>query len=169
LNFLKHRSNSKLLSNPRLTTVENEPATISVQTTFPIQTINRLSEGAVVQDIVTFQDKDIGLSLKVTPRINDDSSVTLHVNTVVEEIIDMVGPTNNQRPETSQRSATTTVVVGNNQTIALGGLLKENRIETEDKVFFLGSIPILGKLFSNKRTQTQTTDLMILITPKIMD
>jgi len=169
LNFLKHRSNSKLLSNPRLTTIENEPATIAVQTTYPIQTINRLSEGAVIQDVVTFQDKDIGLSLKVTPRINDDSSVTLHVSTVVEEIIDLVGPTNNQRPETSQRSATTTVVVGNNQTIALGGLLKENRIETEDKVFFLGSIPILGKLFSNKRTQTQTTDLMILITPKIID
>lgn len=169
LNFLQQRNNSKLLSNPRLTTMENEPATIAVQTTYPIQTINRLSEGAVIQDVVTFQDKDIGISLKVTPRINDDSSVTLRVNPVVEEIIDYVGPTNNQRPVTSQRSANTTVVVGNNQTVALGGLLKENRFETEDRIFLLGSIPILGKLFTNKTMQTTTTDLLILITPRIMD
>lgn len=169
LNFLQQRNNSKLLSNPRLTTQENTPAMITVQTVVPIQTINRFSEGAVVQDIVTFQDKEIGISLKVTPRINADNSVTMQVNPVVEEIIDYVGPTNNQRPVTSQRSVLTTVTVANNETVALGGLLKETKFETEDRIFFLGSIPVLGKVFTNKTTKTGTTDLLIMITPKILD
>ncbi len=168
LNFLQQRSNSKLLSNPRLTTMEDETATIKVQTVIPIQTINRFSEGAVIQDIVTFQDEEVGISLKVTPHINNDSAITLEVNQIVEEIIDYVGSTDNKKPITTKRSVVTTVTVRNNETIALGGLLKETQIEREEKIFLLGSIPILGALFTNRSNETQTTDLLILITPRII-
>jgi len=169
LDFLQQRNKSKLLSNPRLTTLDNETAAIEATTIVPIQTINRFSEGAVIQDIVTFQDKEIGISLRVTPRINDDSTITMNVNPVVEEIIGYAGPTNNQKPITSQRSITTNVTVRNGETLVMGGLLKETIIEKQDKVFLLGSLPILGGLFTHRTKEAATTDLLILITPKILD
>lgn len=169
LSFLKQRNNSKLLSNPRVTTLENDKAVIDIQTVIPIQTINRFSEGAVVQDIVTFQDEEIGISLEVTPRINDDSTITLTVHPVVEEIIGYSGPSENQKPITSKRSLSTNVTVTNRETIVLGGLLKETEIKVEDKMFLLGSIPLLGKLFTHKTSSTQTTDLLIMITPSIIE
>ncbi len=169
MDFLRLRNNSKLLSNPRVTTMEDETATIQISTVIPIQTINRFSEGAVIQDIVTFQDEEVGISLKVNPHIIDDSAITMLVNPIVQEIIGYSGTSPNQKPITSERSVNTTVTVKNNETIALGGLLKETRIEREEKVFLLGSIPILGALFTNRGSEVQTTDLLILITPQIVD
>ena len=169
LDFLARRNNAKLLSNPRLTTIEDETATIQVETVIPIQTINRFSEGAVIQDIVTYQDERVGISLEVTPRVNDDSTVTLRVNPVVSEIVGYTGPINNQKPITSERSITTNVTVKTGETLALGGLLKESSIETNERIFFLGSIPFVGSLFTHKSTEAKTTDLMILITPRILD
>jgi type II secretory pathway component GspD/PulD (secretin) len=169
LDYLQQRSNTKLLSNPRLTTMDNETAEIRIETVIPIQTINRFSEGAVIQDVVTFQDEAVGISLKVTPRINGDSAITMRVTPVVEEIIGYVGTVENKKPITSERTITTTVTVQNNETLVLGGLLKENRLETKDRVFLLGSIPILGSLFTNTSVEDQTTDLLIMITPRIID
>jgi type IV pilus assembly protein PilQ len=169
LDYLSRRNNSKLLSNPRLTTLEGKTATIEVQTIIPIQTINRFSEGAVIQDIVTFQDEEVGISLKVTPRISDDSTVIMQVNPVVEEIIGYSGPADNQKPITSERSINTCVTVKNNETVVLGGLLKETTIENEQKILFLSYIPVIGGLFTHTSTEKKTTDLLILITPRILD
>jgi len=169
LDFLAQRDNSKLLSNPRITTLENEMATIKVQTVIPIQTINRFSEGAVIQDVVTFQDEEVGIRLEVTPRVNDDSTITMLVNPIVQEIIGFSGSSDNQKPITSERAITTNVTVKNKETVVLGGLLKENNIEKEEKIFLLGSIPILGNLFRHKSTERSTTDLLIMITPTILD
>jgi general secretion pathway protein D len=169
LDYLSRRDNSKLLSNPRLTTLAGKTATIRVQTVIPIQTINRFSEGAVIQDIVTFQDEEVGISLKVTPRVSDDSTIIMQVHPVVEEIIGYSGPPNNQKPITSQRSIETSVAVKNNETIALGGLLKETTIENREKVPLLGHIPILGALFTHTAREKTTTDLLILITPRILN
>jgi len=169
MDFLNKRNNAKLLSNPRLTALDNETAVIEIQTVIPIQTINRFSEGAVIQDIVTFQDERVGISLRVTPRINNDSAITMQVNPVVAEIIGYSGPANNQKPITSERSINTTVTVRDNETIVLGGLLKETHFDSVEKVFLLGSIPILGGLFTSHKAETGTTDLLILITPRIID
>ncbi|MEE9442910.1 MAG: secretin and TonB N-terminal domain-containing protein [candidate division Zixibacteria bacterium] len=169
IDFLRQRNNSKLLSNPRVTTLDNEPAKINIETVIPIQTINRFSEGAVIQDIVTFQDEKIGISLEVTPRINNDSTITMRVHPIVEEIIGYTGPAENQKPITSRRSITTTVTVKNNETIALGGLLKESQIENQSKIFLLSEIPFLGSLFTHNTKEIKTTDLLILLTPRIID
>ena len=169
IDFLEQRGSSKLLSNPRVTTMDGEPASIHIQKVIPIQTINRFSEGAIIQDIVSYQDLEVGISLQVTPHIGDDSTITMEVKPVVEEIIGYTGNPNDLRPITSKRSVNTTVTVKNNETVALGGLLKESQIENEEKVFLLGHIPILGGLFTHRTTENQTTDLLILITPIIMD
>jgi general secretion pathway protein D len=170
LDLLNQSGNSKLISDPHLSTLENHEAEIKVQTVVPIPTINRFTEGAAVQDILTFQDEDVGISLKVTPRIVGDGRITLDVLPVVEDIIGFSGPADNQKPITTLRSIKTTITVADGETAALGGLLKDDIIKQEQKVPLLGSIPLLGRfLFTNTSEEKATTDLMILITPHIVD
>ncbi|MFZ5981218.1 MAG: type II secretion system protein GspD, partial [Candidatus Zixiibacteriota bacterium] len=169
LDFLKQDDNTKLISDPHITTLENHEAEIKIETIVPIQTINRFSEGAVIQDIVTFQDEEIGISLKVTPRINEAGLITLEVNPVVEDIIGYAGSDDNRKPITSSRSIKTRITVNDGESIALGGLLKEDEIKSEQKLPLLGYIPILGKLlFTHTTTEKAKTDLIILITPRIL-
>ncbi len=169
LDLLEQSGNSKLISDPHITTLENHEAEIKVETVIPIATINRFTEGAAVQDIVTFQDEEVGISLKVTPRITGDGRITIDVNPTVEDIIGFSGPAENQKPITASRSIRTRITVADGETAALGGLLKEDEIVQRHKIPVLGSIPLLGGLlFTNTSTDKTTTDLIILITPRIM-
>ncbi len=168
LNYLATQTNSKLLSNPKVTTLDNQAAKITVATTIPLQTLNRFTEGAVVQDIVSFQDKEFGIILDVTPRINDDSTITLRVVPTVEDIISFTGPANNQRPITSKRSVETQVRMKDGETMVIGGLIKDNEVKTVRKVWFFGDIPLLGHLFRSTSKQKNQTDLLIMITPRIV-
>jgi len=169
LDILEQDGNSRLISNPRVTTLENHQAVMKIQTVIPIQTINRFTEGSATSDIVTFQDEEIGLSLTVTPRINEEGTITLDVYPVIEDIIGFNGPQDNQKPITSSRSIRTRVTVKAGETVVLGGLLKESEIESVQRVPLLGHIPIIGKLlFTNKTKETKTTDLVIFITPTIL-
>jgi len=168
LEFLKQDGNSKLISDPRITTLNNNQAEIKVTTVIPIQTINRFSEGGAVQDIVTFQDEEVGIILKVTPHICDDGGIILEVQPTVSEIIGYSGPVDNEKPITSERSVYTRIKVGDGETAVMGGLLKENKIEKVQRIFFFGSLPIVGSLFRHKTTQSSTTDLMIMISPTVI-
>jgi type IV pilus assembly protein PilQ len=169
LDLLNQKGNSKLISDPHITTLENHEAEIKVQTIVPIPTINRFTEGAAVQDILTFQDEEVGITLKVTPRITGDGKIILEVFPKVEDIIGYAGPLDNQKPITTSRSIRTRITVADGETAALGGLLKEDEIIQEQKVPLLGSIPLIGKLlFTNKSEEKTTTDLIILITPHTM-
>jgi len=169
LNYLSDSGKSRLLSDPSVTTSDGKKATISVTTTIPVQTINRFSEGAVIQDIVTFDYKEVGIILNVIPRINEAGRITLVCQPSVEEITGWVGPTNNQQPITTKRSVETEVVVVNGETVVIGGLYKEGKIEKESKLWLLGDIPVLGNLFKSKNTTTNKTDLMIFITPELVE
>ena len=170
LNMLEQNGNSKLLSDPRITTLENHEAVIKIETIIPIATVSRFTEGSATSDIVTFQDQEVGISLTVTPRINEDGRITLTVFPKVEDIIGYTGPIDSQKPITTSRSIQTTITVNDGETAVLGGLLKEDIIEIEYKVPLLGHIPLLGKLlFTTKKEEKTTKDLIILITPKILE
>lgn len=169
LNLLEQNNKSTLLSDPRITTLENHEAEIKIQTVIPIATINRFSEAGATADILTFEDEEVGIILKVTPRINEDYRITLDVLAVVEDIIGFTGSPESQKPITTMRSVKTTITVNDGESIALGGLLKEDEITTENKVPLLGSIPLIGRLFfTSKSTEKTTTDLLIIITPHIL-
>ena len=168
LDFLQSSGKSKLLSHPKLATLENHKAEFKVATIVPVQTINRFSEGTSSSDIVTFQDIEVGITLQVTPRINEDGVITMNVFPRVEEIIGFSGTQDQQKPITTERSVQTMVTCKEGETIVIGGLIRENDISTEDKVFLLGDIPILGGLFKHKTKSKENTDLLILITPHIM-
>ncbi len=159
---------STLVSNTRVTTMSNQEAEIEVTTTIPVETLNRFSEGGIVQDIVSFQDLDVSISLKVTPRVNPDSTMVLDVFSSVEEIIGYTGPVGNQRPITSRRAISSSVTMKAGETLGLGGLMKEIEHKTVKKLPLLGQIPLLGVLFQHHTVQIEKTDLIILITPQIV-
>ena len=170
LDLLKQRDNSKLVSYPSVSTLENHEAEIKIQTVIPIPTINRFTESASTTDFVTFYDEEVGIRLNVTPRINSDGQITMDVYNVVEDIIGYTGSSDSQKPITAERSIKTRITVGNGETATLGGLLKESDIQVEKKVPGLSLIPILGKLlFTSHSIEKKTTDLLIMITPTIIE
>ncbi|MEW5702597.1 MAG: hypothetical protein AB1792_10250 [Candidatus Zixiibacteriota bacterium] len=169
LEMLSRKGQARLLSDPRVTVLENERAVMRVTTRIPVQTLSRFTEGTVIQDIVEFQDLDVGISLSVIPRLNDTGTVTLDVEPVVEEITGYTGPVNNQRPITAKRTVRTAVRVRNNETIVIGGLVRETEYTTKSGIFLLSDIPFLGALFSHRKVEKKKTDLLIFITPRILE
>lgn len=169
LDMLQQNGNSKLISNPKISTLENHQAEIVSATVIPVQTINRFTEAAATQDIVTFQDIDVAISLKVTPRLTGDGKIMLEVEPTVQDIIGYSGTNGNQKPITTSRSVKTHITVADGESVALGGLLKENEIKTVQKFPLLGEIPLIGKLlFTSTSKEKSTTDLLILITPHVL-
>jgi len=169
LHMLEENGNSRLVSDPRVTTLENHEAEIKITTVIPIATISRFTEAAATQDIVTFQDEEVGISLIVRPRINEGGTITMEVEPTVEDIIGFAGPTDNQKPITTSRSVRTTITVEDGETLVLGGLRKEDEIESRRRVPLLGHIPVLGNLlFTHTSKEKKTSDLIILITPRLL-
>ncbi|RMD98825.1 MAG: hypothetical protein D6814_06765 [Calditrichaeota bacterium] len=167
LNFLKTKMNSRLLSNPRILAMDNEPSDISVGTNFPVPQINRGVGGQ--GDIVTFTYKDVNITLRVVPHVTSHKSIVMYVNPIIEEITGQVTVDKNSAPITSKREVDTVVKVKSGETIVIGGMIKEQSVVRVDKIWFLGSIPLVGHLFRNKSVQKQQTDLLIFITPKIVE
>ncbi len=166
LNFLSSKTNSKLVSNPRITAMDNEEALISVGTTFPIPQINRGVGGQ--GDVVTFEYRDVNIELRVTPHVGEDDHITLFVNPQVEEVIGQVSAGGNSAPITSKRTVETVVNLRNNETMVIGGLIRENTTDTIQKVWLLGDIPLIGNFFRNKNVSRRQTDLLIFITPRLI-
>ncbi len=166
LNFLSTNTHTKLVSNPRILASDNQEAHISVGTTFPIPQINRGVGGQ--GDFVTFEYRDVNISLSVTPHIGDDQTITLFVNPEIEEIIGQVQAGDNSAPITSKRTVQTVVNLKSDETMVIGGLIKENTSEQTDKVWLLGDIPLLGNFFRNTHKTKSQTDLLIFITPRLV-
>lgn len=164
LNYLATDNNSRIVSNPKVTTLNNKKASIKIGTEIPIQEISR----GVGGDVITFRYKDVNLNLDVIPRVNENSLITLNVHPMLEEIIGFTGPADFQQPITSKREVETTVTVNDGETLVLGGLIKETNSKVVEKVWLLGDIPLLKYLFSTTSTKKEKTDLLIFITPKIL-
>ncbi len=164
LDMLSKDNGSKLISNPRVTTLNNKKATIKIGTTVPIQEVNRGIGG----DIISYREKEVTINMDVIPVINDDKRITLDVHPILEEIIGYIGPADAPQPITSKREVKTVVTVNTGQTLVLAGLVKETRNKTTEKIWLLGDIPILGYLFQNTITKVEKSDLLIFITTSIV-
>ncbi len=165
LDMLAKDNGSKLISNPRVTTLNNKKASIKIGTTVPIQEVNRGIGG----DIISYREKEVTINMDVIPVINGDNRITLDVHPVMEEIIGYIGPSDAPQPITSKREVKTVVTVNTGQTVVLAGLVKESRTKTTEKIWLLGDIPILGYLFQNTITKVEKSDLIIFITTRIVD
>ena len=171
MELLRTRGNSKLLNNPTLATLDNQEAMTEVKTTIPVavpqtQGTGGLGGGLSLTQPLTFEDREISISLKVIPHVTEKDYVLLSITTSVAAITGFTGP-DNDRPITSERTADTKIMVKEGDTAAIGGLIKEDEFINYKKVPILSSIPIIGKLFIHKSLEKNRNELLIFITPRI--
>jgi type IV pilus assembly protein PilQ len=166
IDFLKTKTNSKLMSNPRLLATDNEESSISVGKTVPIARLQRGSGGQ--GDMVTFDYKEVSIRLNVTPHVGSNNEITMYVNPIIEEITDWKIMSGNEAPVTDKRSVNSIISVKNGETVVIGGLVKTTKTETIKRVWLLGSLPLIGRFFQHDETKDVQTDVMIFITPTIV-
>ncbi len=158
---------SKILSHPRIVTLNNEEASILVGTKVPIPVYN-FNEETGTYEISGYEEENIGISLKVTPHVSPNNRIRLTLHPVVSDFAGTyVGP-NDERPYVDTREATTQVQLADGETVVIGGLIKQREVDTISKVPFLGDIPLLGLIFRHKHKELQTTDLLIFVTASIV-
>jgi len=176
LNTLASLNRVNVLSSPHILTSENKKAVINVSDSIPIVTSQQVPIGGAtptstttttaVVGTQTVEYRDAGVILTVTPRIGERGTVALDVKQEVNDIGSQEPPTGSRR--IIKREAETSVVLLNNQTLVLGGLIRDRR-STEDRgVPWLKDIPILGYLFGTKAQTVNKTELLILITPHVI-
>ena len=165
LNAMQGDSSVNILSTPNILTMDNEEAKIVVGKNVPFKAGSSMSgTGTTIQNITR---EDVGLTLKVTPQINESRFVTLEVFQEVQELQESAD--SDLGPTTSKRSAETTVVVRDNQTVVIGGLIGSTETESETKVPILGDLPLLGMFFRGRRAVASKTNMMIFLTPHIIE
>ncbi len=163
--ILSSQENSKVLSTPRILASNNQESTITVGQEVPI------IESSVVDLVnnvktVNYKYEDVGLQLKVTPRISKEKIVNLVVHA---ELKDLSAQKIFDASIINKREADATVIIPDGYTAVLGGLMRDNNSVIENKIPILGDIPILGNLFKKTETSLLKTELLIFLTPKIIE
>ena len=159
------------LSNPHIMVINNQEAKILVGSTEPYVTTTTTtpSAGPTTQsESINFID--VGVKLYVTPMIHRDNSVTMKIKPEISSVTRTVTTGNNNTiPVVEKSEAETTVQVKDGATIVIGGLIKDENIKTDKKVPFFGDIPLLGNLFKSQDSSLRKTELVIFLTPRIVD
>jgi len=168
-NALVATNNVNVLSTPNLLTTDNEQAEIVVGQNVPIPTGQTV--GTAGTTTVTIQRQNVGIKMKVTPQISESDTIRMVIFTEISGVVQTAVAgidVNTLGITTSIKSAETTVVVDDHQTVVIGGLIENRKTRSTSKVPFLGDIPILGWLFKSRGGQNTKTNLVILLTPHIV-
>ncbi|MBI4746653.1 MAG: hypothetical protein HY786_09005 [Deltaproteobacteria bacterium] len=164
---LQTQGDINVLSTPHLLTTDNQKAEIVVGENVPFVTGKSTTAGGF--PLTTIERKDIGITLRLTPRVSEGEFVRLDIYQEISSLTESAGfNVNEVGPVVNKRYASTTVVARDGETIAIGGLLRDNEVKIVRKVPLLGDIPILGWLFRYQRKQVEKTNLLIFITPTIV-
>ncbi len=164
---LNQSSRARLLSTPSITTLDNEAATIVVGQNVPFRTGSFATDGNTATPFTTIERRDVGITMNVLPRITAGGVVQL---TIEQEISSLVNGTVEGAADlvTNRRVINTTVLADNRGTVVLGGLITDDRLDSENKVPGLGDVPVLRELFrSRNNRQTQRT-LFVFLRPTIL-
>ena len=171
LNAVKGNTDVEVLSTPQLLTLDNEEASVEVVDDIPFtkESTTRNNNDFTTQSM---DYKDVGVKLKITPRISDDGSLRLEVEQEVSRVTQgLITLTNGEQlvaPTTRKRLVKTTILLQDGQTAVIGGLLDDQKSYNQSEVPGLGSIPVLGWLFKSRSKDTSRTNLFIFITPKVI-
>jgi type II secretory pathway component GspD/PulD (secretin) len=158
LNALVSTGHAEILATPKLVTLNNKEADLLIGETYPVVYYDARMGGQQVQFV------DIGVKLRLTPTIGADGSVTAELHPEYSAIESFVGG----YPVLANRKIDSTLRVKDDQTIVLGGLIRDVDSETLSKLPGLSSIPILGKLFENRQSTRQRDEVVFLITPHVL-
>ncbi|RLA10166.1 MAG: type II secretion system protein GspD [Gammaproteobacteria bacterium] len=171
LRALSSDATTNILSTPSVMTLDNQEAEILVGQSVPFITGQYTDTGAgggSVDPFQTIQREDVGVTLRVKPQINEGSTIKLELHQEVSSVIPSIKTLGASDLVTNKRSINTTVLVDSNETIVLGGLIDDQLITTDERVPFLGSVPILGRLFRYQSTDVEKRQLMVFIKPQIV-
>jgi general secretion pathway protein D len=170
LRALEGDADTNIISTPSIVTTDNEEATLNVGQEVPFVTGSfsntGTGTGGAVNPFQTIQREQVGVKLSITPQINEGDSMLLTISQEISNIassaagaVDLI---------TNQRIIETTVIVDDGEILVLGGLIEDTLRESEQRVPFLGRIPVLGALFRSRKTDKIKTNLLIFIRPKIL-
>ncbi len=165
LTAYKQDDDVHIISTPQILTTDNEEAEIKVGENVPY--ITSKNENTSGQDYTNYEYKDVGVTLKITPQINQENVVRLQVYVEVIKLKDVASQTENT-PTTFKRTAQTTVIVQDNNTLVLGGIIGDDVQDTVNKIPLLGDIPFLGWLFKTQSQSVDRVNLYIFLTPRII-
>jgi general secretion pathway protein D len=178
LNLYANYGQLSVLSSPTILTSENKKAVINVSNSVPIVTQQQVSTSTATGQVVQQQQvpsqvltqsveyRDAGIILTVTPRISDKRVVALDVKQTVNDVGDPRPPS--LSPDIIKREAETSVVLRDNQTLVLGGLIRTRRNSTKQGIPWLSKIPVIGFLFGATVDRMERTELLLLITPRVI-
>jgi len=171
LNALATVTDVTVLSAPKLVVLNNHTATIEVGNQVPISTgsaTSTLTSGAPIVNSIEY--RDTGVILKVTPRVNSGGLVLLDIAQEVSSVVSAQSSTSVQQtsPTISQRKISTSVAVQDGETVALGGLISNQVTKGRSTIPLLGNIPILGHLFGDTSGGLVRTELVVLLTPRVV-
>ncbi len=163
INAYKQDKDVHILSTPQILTMDNEEAKISVGKNIPFKTTTGTTEAAVTYE--TFEYKDVGITLTITPNISKDRKIRLKIAQEVTRL----ESTSDFRPTTLKRTIDTTVIVNDKNTIVIGGLIDDSFSNIERGVPCLGNIPLAGALFRSKSSDSDKTNLFVFLTPRVIE
>ncbi len=168
LNALEQETQVNVLSSPSLMVLDNQTAYINVGDEIPVparqSTSNINPDSPTVNEI---QFRQTGISLSVTPRVNSSGLVTMEIDQEVSNAVSTTS-SNIDAPTIQQRQLQSTVAVHSGETLVLGGLIQETTSNAESGVPLLRRIPLFGKLFGETREEQRRTELLVLITPRVV-
>ena len=169
LRALAEKGSLKVLSRPSILAVNNQEAVMMVGQEVPFVTNSRVTENG--QTINTIQYSEIGIILRVTPFITSDNLVQMIVSPEISTLTDQSVPISEtvSSPVIAKRAAETVVVTPDGKTVVIGGLIDSNKTESVQKIPILGDIPLLGAAFRRKITKDSRSELLIFLTPYIID
>jgi general secretion pathway protein D len=168
LNALSNITDVKVISSPQLMVVDNAPARLQVGDQVPIavqQAVSVISPEAPI--VNSIQYRDTGVILEVVPRVNANGLVFLEI---IQEVSDVVPTTtsNLDSPTIQQRQIESRVAVQSGETVALGGLIRDSRSNSVVGIPILSEIPVLGSLFRTTDNTIKRTELLVLLTPRVV-
>jgi general secretion pathway protein D len=172
LSALEQVSDVNVISSPQLLVLDNQTARLQVGDQVPITVQQATPITGDVNTIVnSIELRDTGVILTVTPRVNAGGLVILEIQQEVSNVVRAETVTQSElaTPTISQRLVSSTVAVQSGQTIALGGLITDNRTRSRSGVPILSSIPVIGVLFSTRNNNNDRTELLVLLTPRVID
>ncbi len=172
MRLLNEDADAEFLAHPRIVTSNNLKATIKITRAQPVPQLN-FNEQTAQAVFSGFQDKEFGNTLEVTPSINKDGYISMQVkpeisNKVADATFAFGGATVTS-PVIDKRTLDSNVLIHTGDTLAIGGLLQDEQTKGRTKVPMLGDIPILGYLFQEKLTQRNKRNLLIFVTPTIIE
>ncbi len=154
-----------ILSTPQIMTLDNEEAEINVGSNVPYITQQQASTTSTSVGYNTYEYKDVGVILNITPHINEENFIRLKIS---QQVTKLTSAATSTTPTTLKRTAKTTVVVKDNETVVIGGLVGDSTEDDTYKIPLLGDIPLLGWLFRTHSSSREKTNLYVFLTPHIV-